>query len=69
MNEIIPKQYYLSQNKSDYNNEGGHVGTQVEYLKFLNSQGIEFGDRGFFKLKNSEFLKCIFMGFIGMIMI
>ncbi len=22
MNEIVPKQYYLSQNKSDYNNEG-----------------------------------------------
>ena len=64
MNEIIPNKNYLPENITEYNETGGHavvlVGSQVEYLKFLNSWGTRFGDKGFFKLKNSEIFEMYF---------
>jgi hypothetical protein len=64
MNEIVPYKKYLPENNEDYNKRGGHavvlVGSQVDYLKFLNSWGIEFGDKGFFKLKNDEIFEMYF---------
>ena len=57
MNEIIPYEKYLNKSKG-VNETSGHavvlVGSQIEYLRLLNSWGIDFGDQGFFKIKNSE---------------
>lgn len=48
---------YLNKSKG-VNETSGHavvlVGSQIEYLRLLNSWGIDFGDQGFFKIKNSE---------------
>lgn len=69
MDEIIPYKSYLNENRDNDKTEGYAVvliGSQIEYLRLLNSWGIDFAAKDFLKLKILRFLeKCIFITLLG----